>query len=105
MAKLPSKIARLDRPQRWGVLPTMAFWNRRDVWRIAGLPCGVFAVIWVTLLSNVVGNAIPMWASLVLSGLGPLLFLAVLERGIRKRLRLAALTTGEGTDTDHVKPA
>lgn len=40
----------LDRPQRLGFLPTRAFWNRRDVWRLA-FPLNVgFILLWFALL-------------------------------------------------------
>lgn len=80
-------LARLDRPQRLGFLPTTAFWQRPDVWRIAGPPTGVFVFLWLMMLSLFVVKWTPMWASALLAGLGPYLFVAVLERYLRRQLR------------------
>ena len=82
-----SKAAGLDRPQRLGFLPTTAFWQRPDVWKVAGRPTGAFVFLWMMMLSLCVVKWTPMWASALLAGLGPFLFVAVLERYLRARLR------------------
>jgi hypothetical protein len=82
-----TEVANLDRPQRLGFLPTTAFWKRRDVWRIAGPPTGVFVFLWLMMLGLFVTGSTPMWASAMLAGIGPYLFVAVLERYLRVRLR------------------
>lgn len=70
-----------------GLLPTTAFWKRRDVWRIAGPPTGVFVFLWLMMLDLFVIGSTPMWASAMLAGVGPYLFVAILERYLRARLR------------------
>lgn len=79
--------ARLDRPQRLGFLPTTAFWQRPDVWKIAGPPTGLFVFLWLMMLSLFVVEWTPMWASGLIAGLGPLLFVGLLERYLRSRLQ------------------
>lgn len=82
-----AEVPHLDRPQRLGFLPTTAFWKRRDVWRIAGPPTGVFVFLWLMMLDLLVVDFTPMWASGLLAGIGPYLFVALLERYLRVRLR------------------
>ena len=82
-----TEVTHLDRPQRLGFLPTTAFWKRRDVWRIAGPPTGVFVFLWLVMLDLFVHGTIPMWASAIIAGIGPYLFVALLERYLRARLR------------------
>jgi len=82
-----TEVAHLDRPQRLGFLPTTAFWKRRDVWRIAGPPTSVFVFLWLLMLDLLVHGTIPMWASSIIAGIGPYLFVALLERYLRARLR------------------
>ena len=78
---------RLDKPQRLGFLPTTAFWRRRDVWKIAGPATGVFAFFWWMALDLLVFESTPIWLSAILAGIGPLLFVALLERYLRSRLQ------------------
>lgn len=82
-----TEVAHLDRPQPLGFLPTTAFWKRRDVWKIAGPPTGVFVFLWLMMLDLFVIGSTPIWASAVLAGIGPFLFVALLERYLRGRLR------------------
>ncbi len=79
--------ARLDRPQRWGIVPTSAFWKRADVWRIAGPPTAIFVVLWSIALDALVFGWTPLWASGLLGGLGPFLFVGLLERYLRRRMQ------------------
>ncbi|MDC0669409.1 hypothetical protein POL58_16765 [Nannocystis sp. ncelm1] len=92
------ELARLDRPQRLGLLPTTAFWQRPDVWRIAGPSTGVFVFLWLMMLSLFVVKWTPMWASALLAGLGPFLFVSVLERYLRRRLRRREALAASGTE-------
>ena len=78
-------------PQRWGFVPTMAFWQRPDVWKIAGPPTGVFVFFWLVALDIFVTGTTPLWASGLLGGLGPFLFVGVLERYLRRRMQRRAL--------------
>lgn len=90
------ELAYLDRPQRLGFLPTTAFWNRPDVWKIAGRPTGVFVFLWLMMLSLFVVEWTPMWASGLIAGVGPVLFVGLLERYLRARLqRQRALSRGD----------
>jgi hypothetical protein len=79
--------AYLDRPQRLGILPTTAFWRRPAVWKIAGRPTGAFVFLWLMMLSLFVVDRTPMWASGLIAGAGPYLFVGLLERYLRARLR------------------
>jgi len=79
-------LARLERPQRLGFLPTLAFWKRRDVWKIAGPWTAAFVFLWTVLLDLFVRGLIPAWASPVIAGAGPVLFVGLLERYLRARL-------------------
>ncbi len=89
--RLPEKdLAYLDRPQRLGFLPTLAFWNRRDVSKVTGPMLGTFVLLWLMALALFVNEWTPTWVSGLLGGLGPYLFLGALERVIRKRLRARA---------------
>ena len=88
--------ARLDRPQRLGFLPTAAFWKRPDVWKIAGPWSAVFVVLWWVLIDLFAKNWIPFWASALLVAMGQFLFIAMLERYLRTRLRHRALGQGDG---------
>jgi hypothetical protein len=81
------EVTYLDRPQWLGFWPTTAFWKRRDVWRIAGPPTGIFVFLWLMLLDIFVNGSTPMWASGMLAGIGPYLFVGSLERYLRFRLR------------------
>ena len=79
--------ARLDMPQRWGIVPTSAFWKRPDVWKIARIPTVVFLFFWLVALDIFVTGSTPLWASGLLGGLGPFLFVGLLERFLRRRMR------------------
>jgi hypothetical protein len=79
----------LETPQRLGILPTMAFWNRKDVWKSARwlvapvVGASVFAI-------GIVGPQIESFNIVVASGIGaavPLLTMGLLERHVRKVLR------------------
>lgn len=94
-------IAYLDRPQLLGFLPTLAFWNRRDVSKVTGPMLGTFALLWMVPLSLFVFPWTPIWASGLLGGLGPYLFLGVLERVIRKRLHARARLHADDAETPH----
>jgi hypothetical protein len=79
----------LETPQRWGILPTLAFWNRRDVWRSAGLLLAPFIFLGFRL-SAMVADYLPWWLApfaAVLSFLPILVGQGLLERYIRKRAR------------------
>jgi len=67
-------------------LPTTEFWQRRDVWKIAGPLTGVFVFFWLMALDLLVFGTTPVWASAILAGIGPFLFVALLERYLRSRL-------------------
>jgi hypothetical protein len=81
----------LETPQRFGILPTLHFWNRRDVWRsarwliapVTGVSVGVTVVGSVAFLDN-------PWLYPLLglaAGLPVALAHGLLERYIRRRLR------------------
>ena len=85
-APADNKPARLERPQRLGFLPTLAFWKRREVWKIAGPWAAAFVLVWTVLLDLFVRGLIPAWATPVIAGAGPVLFVGLLERYLRARL-------------------
>ena len=58
-----NEIARLEHPQRLAFLPTLAFWKRREVWRIAGPWTAAFVLPWTVLLDLFVRELIPAWAT------------------------------------------
>jgi hypothetical protein len=79
----------LETPQRFGLLPTLNFWNRRDVWKSAR---------WLTapvtgasmLATAIIAPAVDPWmVSLVGLACGVPVILAhgLLERYLRRRLR------------------
>jgi hypothetical protein len=80
----------LERSQRFGILPTMTFWNRRDVWRT-----GRWFVAPVVGLSVAAGTllhmAIPTWSvpvtTLLFGALPPLAVMGGVERYIRRKRR------------------
>jgi hypothetical protein len=80
----------VGRPQRLGIVPILAFWNRRDVRRTTGPWMAGFAFLWLILL-EVLRSAVPGWTLALMAGTGPLLFLGILERYLRGRLRRRAL--------------
>jgi hypothetical protein len=91
-ASTPARRGRhLETRQRFGILPTWSFWNRRDVWHTAR-----WYAYPVVVLGVQAGCLIPAWLDLALwprllasqaIGLGTLaLALGALERYIRKRL-------------------
>jgi hypothetical protein len=78
----------LETPQRLGILPTLHFWNRRDVWKharwftapLAGLGALVTGLAWDSVhpgLMPVVGLA---------SGVPVVLAHGLLERYVRRRV-------------------
>ena len=99
----------LDRPQTWGILPTMTFWNRRDVGRIAG---AYILPIWMLIgfAASMVAIRVPWWAVPVVmasAGVTMLLLQGLLERYIRQR---ASRTGGDhrslpDLDPDQVGPS
>jgi hypothetical protein len=81
----------LETRQSLGILPTWAFWNRRDVWRSArwyacpiaflGVQAGFWAPIWLSL------SLVPRLIASQAIGVGTLaLALGALERHIRKQV-------------------
>ncbi|WP_434424328.1 hypothetical protein [Nannocystis pusilla] len=88
---------RLDRPQRLGFLPTLAFWRRRDVWKIAGPWAATFVGLWTVLLDLFMLGFVPAWASALLAGAGPVLFVGLLERYLRARLERRKILAQTGT--------
>ncbi len=101
-----SKLARLDRPQRLGFLPTEAFWERRDVKKAARPLIVGFAFQWFMMI-DLFAPGLPVWANSALSVAGLYLFVALLERYIRARLRARArlLPADPVTDDGGAKPA
>jgi hypothetical protein len=84
----------LETPQRWGVVPTMAFWCRRDVGRSAGLLLIPAWMITANLMTRVAIQG-PWWAvPPVMGGAVAAMFLiqGLFEKYIRRR---AARTTAE----------
>lgn len=78
----------LENRQRLGVFPTLAFWHRRDVWRIARwfvAPVVSVTVALGTLLHVVVPRVWVPVTALLLGVLPPLATMGMLERYIRKR--------------------
>ena len=94
------ELPRLDRPQRFGFLPTAAFWNRRDVRRISGPLIGGFAFLWFMMLGVFVTGSIPLWANIMLSLAGLYLFVGLLERYVRARLRRRRALQASPDNTD-----
>jgi hypothetical protein len=78
----------LETPQRLGILPTLAFWNRRDVWKSARWFVG--PVMGASLVASVaIGAAVsPLLFPAVgaVTGLPVALTYGLLERHIRRRL-------------------
>ncbi len=79
----------LETPQRWGVLPTLNFWNRRDVW-----PSARWLTIPVTaasaLATAVLATLVDPWLLPLVGpacGLPVIISHGLLERYIRRRLR------------------
>lgn len=95
--------ARLDRPQPLGFLPTLAFWKRPDVGKIVGPWLGTFVFFWLMIFGMFVVQWTPIWLSALLGGVGPFLFIAVLEHHLRARLRHRAL--GAKPLADSLPPA
>jgi hypothetical protein len=85
--------ALLDRRQRLGFLPTLAFWNRRDIRKLTGPWLAAFAALWLLLLELIRGT-VPPWATKLIGAAGPLLFITLLERHVRARLERRALAQG-----------
>jgi hypothetical protein len=79
----------LETPQRLGFLPTLHFWNRRDVWPSARW--FIVPVVGATLLGSIVLYAtVSPWLYPVIgvaSGVPVALAHGLLERHIRRRLR------------------
>ncbi|MBZ5708621.1 hypothetical protein [Nannocystis pusilla] len=75
---------RLSQPQRWWVIPTLAFWHRRTVWRVVGPWFGLFAATFSTALGLV---ALPFLAKMALLFAGNTLALGLFERYIRRKLK------------------
>ncbi len=101
-------IVYLDRPQRLGFLPTMAFWNRRDVAKLNAPLFGTFTLLWLLVMISFVDDWVPVWwARSLLVALVPYLFLGALERVIRKRLHARArlLPADSVTADGGAKPA
>ncbi|MCY1060602.1 hypothetical protein [Nannocystis sp. SCPEA4] len=89
--------ANLSRPQPWGVLPTLAFWRRPDVWRHAKwfvVPC---LLLWTYVIQNLWRGLISWWASTAIYILAVGIGLGLFERYIRRKLRQRhkAIATGD----------
>lgn len=94
--------ANLSRPQRWGILPTLSFWNRRDVWRHAKwfiVPCLLF---WTYVLQDLWYGIISWWASTALYLLAITFGLGLFERYIRRKLRqrYEAIAAGDESQSE-----
>ena len=82
-----------DRPQRWGIVPTVRFWNRIDTVKHQLLPVGVglaVAMPMMGLLIDMLGPLIGFWPAALLAipvglALG-LLPLGLFERWLRKEI-------------------
>jgi hypothetical protein len=88
-AALDKPGAHLELPQRLGILPTWAFWNRRDVWRYGRWFVGPVAGLTIAALYTltVVGGA-PYWSAPIFGGAASgavILATGILERVVRKR--------------------
>ncbi|MBZ5710603.1 hypothetical protein [Nannocystis pusilla] len=92
-------VAYLDRRQRLGFSPTLAFWTRPDIQKLTGPWLAGFVVLWSIALSMFVMQWVPIWASGLLGGAGLFLFIALFERYLRTRLRSRALEEGEGPES------
>ena len=74
----------LDRPQRFGILPTWWFWQDKANWRIARVPVLLImeaAVLAVLLL----GLSLPYYAIALVPTFALIFTLGLLERYIRRR--------------------
>jgi hypothetical protein len=97
----------LETPQRWGVLPTLAFWNRRQVWRSAGLLLVPFILLGFQLSAKA-ADYLAWWLApftAVLSFLPILLGQGLLERYIRSRARTASQDTRHQAPPPSSKPS
>jgi hypothetical protein len=76
----------LETPQLFGILPTLAFWNRRDVWRHARwfiAPVAGSAALFVGYCATLVGpGELPLVG--LASGVPVVLVQGLLERYIRR---------------------
>lgn len=84
---LPARIALLDRPQRFGVVPTLWFWNdAARQWLL--LPLVIATAIPVVLIAQVLAVRLPALAGplLVAVVLYPFLLMGLVERHVRRRL-------------------
>jgi hypothetical protein len=74
----------LDQPQRFGLLPTWWFWNRKDHWALVrgGFALLAGATVFVVSLLDLTPLAAGLVAALTIT-----LALGLLERGIRLRVR------------------
>lgn len=80
----------LDRPQRLGIVPTMRFWNRPDVWQGARwlvLPAVAVEVAASVTVGQMVGGTLAPLAAAAWFGATLGLTLGTLERYIRRQLR------------------
>jgi hypothetical protein len=79
----------LETPQRFGILPTLHFWNRRDVWRsarwILAPVTGLSALGTALLSASLSPEVVPLAAAAC--GLPVILTHGLLERWVRRRLR------------------
>jgi len=104
-ASLDKPGAHLETPQRLGILPTWAFWNRRDVWRygrrfiapVAGMTIGAFYALAVVIRH-------PYWSAPLFGGVASgaiILSTGVLERVVRKRRQLRINDAGRMAAKSH----
>lgn len=87
------KPALTSRPQRWGIVPTLRFWNRIDTFKyqapalVAGI--GLAYVVVSTLLAAltpILGYAAAWTIAVTLASIAACLPLGLFERWLRKRI-------------------
>ena len=86
----------LETPQRLGILPTLHFWNRRDVWqsgRWVIAPVAGASALFTGLAWTVVSPSLVPLVGLA-SGVPVILAHGLLERYVRRRLRERARARG-----------
>ena len=82
-----------DRPQKWGIVPTIRFWNRLDTFKHQLLPVGLGLTLTVPLMLVIMATLAPvigLWPAAMLAmpfgiAMG-LLPLGLFERWLRKEI-------------------
>jgi hypothetical protein len=76
----------LETPQRLGILPTWAFWNRQDVWKSARWIVAPVAGLTGAAVSMAGAFDLPMWI-VAAAPASIVLVIGLMERHVRRELR------------------